>query len=63
MKVRLLRAFARDEDGASAIEYALVAGFIAVVIVASLMLVGSSAQDLYGRIRDAVVCTVSRTCS
>jgi pilus assembly protein Flp/PilA len=36
--------FASDEEGATAIEYALIAALIAVAIVASLTMVGASLQ-------------------
>lgn len=38
--VRFLKAFRRDASGATAIEYALVATFISVAIVASVQAVG-----------------------
>ena len=38
---QLLRRFLRDETGATAIEYGMIAALIAVVIIASLRLVGS----------------------
>lgn len=38
---QLLQRFIRDETGATAIEYGMIAALIAVVIIASLRLVGS----------------------
>jgi pilus assembly protein Flp/PilA len=38
---QLLRRFIRDETGATAIEYGMIAASIAVVIIASLRLVGT----------------------
>lgn len=38
---KLLRRFARDETGATAIEYGMIAALIAVIIIASLRLVGT----------------------
>lgn len=38
---RLLQRFARDETGATAIEYGMIAALITVVIIGSLRLVGS----------------------
>ncbi|SFM61708.1 Flp family type IVb pilin [Methylobacterium pseudosasicola] len=38
---QLLQRFVRDENGATAIEYGMIAALIAVVIIASLRLVGS----------------------
>ena len=37
----LLKRFARDETGATAIEYGMIAALIAMVIIVSLRLVGS----------------------
>lgn len=37
----LFRRFAGDESGATAIEYGLIAGLIAVTIIASIKLTGS----------------------
>jgi pilus assembly protein Flp/PilA len=37
----LFMRFAADETGATAIEYGLIAGLIAVVIIASISLVGT----------------------
>ena len=37
-----LRAFLRDESGATAIEYGLIAALIAVVIIGALTTVGSN---------------------
>ena len=39
----MLRKFRRDESGATAIEYSLIAGFIALAIIAA---VGSTGQRL-----------------
>ncbi|MBF0679524.1 MAG: Flp family type IVb pilin [Devosia sp.] len=46
----LLGNFCKDESGATAIEYALVASLIAVAIVASLMVVNERMVDLFGYI-------------
>ncbi|QEE41316.1 MULTISPECIES: Flp family type IVb pilin [unclassified Methylobacterium] len=37
----MLQRFARDETGATAIEYGMIAALIAVAIIASLKVVGS----------------------
>lgn len=57
-----LRPFFKDERGASSVEYALVAGFIAVVIVAALVATGFNLNGLYGRVKDKVVCVVNQNC-
>jgi pilus assembly protein Flp/PilA len=39
--MRILKSFLRDESGATAIEYALIASLIALVIVASVTTIGT----------------------
>lgn len=46
--------FMKNESGAAAIEYALIASLISVAIVGALMLMGPQLQALFGKIRDAV---------
>ena len=42
--------FARDESGATAIEYGLIAGLIAVVVIAALTSIGSKLNVKLNRI-------------
>ena len=49
MKTQLLQ-FWNDEDGATAIEYGLIAGLIAVAIIGVLGLVGDGLSDLFTKI-------------
>ena len=42
-----LAKFAQDEEGVTAIEYGLIAALIAVFIIASLQLVGTSLTDMF----------------
>ncbi|MGO4816607.1 Flp family type IVb pilin [Cupriavidus sp. 2MCAB6] len=42
--------FAKDESGATAIEYGLIAGLIAVVIITSVTLLGTQLSGLFTRI-------------
>lgn len=51
MKSQLLR-FWKDEEGATAIEYALIAGLIAAIIVAAFAILGTSIQDLFTHIKN-----------
>ena len=53
MKDQLV-AFWKDEEGATAIEYALIAGLIAVVIIGALTALGESIDNLFGVISDKV---------
>ena len=47
LAMRSLRDFVRDERGATAIEYALIASGIAGAIIAVVMTLGISVQDMY----------------
>ncbi len=50
-----LKAFARDQRGATAIECAIIAAGVAVAIVSTLGLVGESVRDdLFKKIADAL---------
>jgi pilus assembly protein Flp/PilA len=42
-----LRRFAKDEDGATAIEYGLIAALIAVVIIAAVSSVGTNLNKTF----------------
>lgn len=53
MKEQIVR-FLKDEDGATAIEYGLIAGLIAVVIIGALTLLGEDLDALFGKIHTAV---------
>jgi pilus assembly protein Flp/PilA len=46
----LLRKLAADRSGATAIEYGLIAAFIAIALVASLPSIRSNLQGLYGNV-------------
>jgi pilus assembly protein Flp/PilA len=48
--MNLLARFARDESGATAIEYGLIAALIAVGIIAAATILGGSLSDLFNRI-------------
>ena len=45
--LRLFRRLRKDENGATAIEYGLIAGLISVVIISAVALVGSSLSDVF----------------
>lgn len=40
-------AYLKNEEGATAIEYGLIAGAVAVVIVAGLVVMGPAIQDMF----------------
>jgi len=52
--VHSIQQFVRDEEGVTAIEYGLIAALIAVVIITSVGLVGTSLSDKFDAIATAV---------
>jgi pilus assembly protein Flp/PilA len=48
--LRVLWALVRDEEGATAIEYGLIAALIAVVIVGVLTVVGTNLSATFNRV-------------
>lgn len=51
--------FIRDEEGATAIEYGLIAALIAVVIVGGLTLIGTNLEAMFQSIATKVGVTAS----
>jgi pilus assembly protein Flp/PilA len=51
--MRFLSRFLNDQSGATAIEYAMVAGGIALAIIGAVNMLGVSTQSLYAAIQDA----------
>ena len=49
-KMNTVARFVRDESGATAIEYGLIAALIAVGIIAAATTLGNSLSSLFGRI-------------
>lgn len=43
----MIKQLIRDESGATAIEYGLIAGLVAVAIIAALTLLGTSLDSLF----------------
>ncbi|MDR7151488.1 pilus assembly protein Flp/PilA [Hydrogenophaga palleronii] len=52
--VNATRRFLRDEEGVTAIEYGLIAALIAVVIIASVQIVGTGLTNVFTAISDAL---------
>ncbi|MDP9102388.1 MAG: Flp family type IVb pilin [Pseudomonadota bacterium] len=50
----LLQRFLRDERGATAIEYGLIAALIAVVIVGAVTTIGTKLKTSYGNVGNAI---------
>lgn len=51
----MLGRFIRDEAGATAIEYGLIASMLAVSVVGSLGLLRIEYEDMYAKIKDVMV--------
>jgi pilus assembly protein Flp/PilA len=56
-----LRRLVRDEDGATAVEYGLIVGLIAVVIVATLAAIGTDLNTIFGNVRDCLASSAACT--
>lgn len=50
----ILKAYRDDESGATAIEYGLIAGLIAVGMLAGVKLMGGGTAGMWTRISDAI---------
>lgn len=50
----LLSRFSKDESGATAIEYGLIAGLVSVLIVTALVLLGPKLQGVFSTIATAM---------
>jgi pilus assembly protein Flp/PilA len=50
----LIASFVRDEQGQDLIEYALLAGFISLAVVAAVTNVGTALNGLYGNVQTKV---------
>ncbi|MDE2475952.1 MAG: Flp family type IVb pilin [Alphaproteobacteria bacterium] len=51
---KFLRCFAKDESGATAIEYGLIAGLISVVIITAVTTVGTNLSAKFNTIATAL---------
>ena len=52
--MNLIHRLVEDESGATAIEYGLIAGLVAVAIIAALTALGGSLQNLFSSVADTV---------
>jgi pilus assembly protein Flp/PilA len=55
--VKIVQRFMRDESGATAIEYGLIAAGIAVAIIAVVQGVGTNLKATFQKVSDALVAT------
>jgi pilus assembly protein Flp/PilA len=52
--IQKAKAFVRDEDGATAIEYGLIAALISVVIIAAVTNIGNSLNGTFESVANAL---------
>ena len=50
----ILSRFAKDESGATAIEYGLIAGLISVVIITAVTLIGTNLKGKFNAVASAL---------
>ena len=61
--VPFARSFVRDEDGAAAIEYGLLAALIAVAIIVGATLLGTSLDGLFTRLGNCMATPTTAICA
>jgi pilus assembly protein Flp/PilA len=59
-KFSFVKALVRKQEGATAVEYGLIAGLIAVAIVVAVAAIGTNLDLTFDKI---VTCLTTRTCS
>ena len=60
--VQCVQSFLREEDGAAAIEYGLIAALIAVAIIVGATLLGTSLNDLFTRLGNCMATPTAAIC-
>ncbi len=58
---KALFSFARDESGATAIEYGLIAALVSVAAIAALGAMGDSLVDIFNRVSDELANAAAST--
>jgi len=53
--IKKIQNFLREDEGASAVEYGLIVGLIAVIIVGVLGTTGTNLQDLFTTVSNSLV--------
>lgn len=61
--VQFVKSFLREEDGAAAIEYGLIAALIAVAIIAGASLLGTSLDGLFTRLGNCMATPTVAVCA
>ena len=60
--VQFFQSFLRDEDGAAAIEYGLIAALIAVAIIVGAGLLGTNLNGIFNRLADCMKTPTTAVC-
>lgn len=60
---KILRSLVKDETGATAIEYGLIAALVSVAAIAALSSLGGSLKDIFGVVDDALTNAASSATS
>jgi len=50
-----VKLFCRDEDGATAIEYGLIAALVAVAAIGALTTLGTSLNNIFGSVSNTLI--------
>jgi pilus assembly protein Flp/PilA len=56
-----IRTFAQDEEGATAVEYGMMIGLIAVAIIVTVAAIGTQLNTLFGKIKTCLTTPASCT--
>jgi pilus assembly protein Flp/PilA len=58
----MIRKFLKDETGATAIEYGLIAALVAVACIVALEAMGSSLSDMFTAVKGKLDCAKTQSC-
>jgi pilus assembly protein Flp/PilA len=58
-----IRKFAKDEEGATAVEYGMMVGLIAVAIILTVYTIGNDLNDLFDRISTCIANPTAASCA
>ncbi len=51
---RLMKSLYKNEDGATAIEYGLIAGLVAIIIITGLTLLGTDLSNMFNQVSNSI---------
>jgi len=61
--VQFVKSFLREEDGAAAIEYGLIAALIAVAIIVGAGLLGTNLNGIFTRLANCMATPTTAVCN